>query len=307
MELVRGLYNIRPKHRGCVLTIGNFDGVHQGHQAILRQVAHHAENSGLPAAVMTFEPQPLEFFMREEAPARLTRLREKLILLAKYGAQRVICLPFNSQTQEYDCEAFVKEILVDLLGVAHVVVGDDFRFGKNVEGDFSTLVNLGGQYGFTVEATHTLLVDNERVSSTRVRQALDGNRFAYAEKLLGHSYRISGRVIYGKQLGRQLDTPTANIRLHRYQAPLHGVYAVRVEGLDKTYNGVANVGYQPTLDGFKRPQLEVHIFDFSKDIYGRSIKIKFCEKIRDEKKFASLELLKAAIQSDKEVARQYFS
>ena len=210
-QLIRGLHNLRPWHRGCVATIGSFDGVHLGHQAILQQLLAAARAQQLPAVVILFEPQPHEFFAGEQAPARLMRLREKLQSLKQAGVERVLCLHFNEYLRSLSAEDFVQQILVQGLGIRHLVVGDDFRFGCDRRGDFALLQQLGNQAGFSVADTGTLQVDGERVSSTRIRQLLEQGYFARAEALLGKPYEISGRVVYGKQLGRQLGVPTANV------------------------------------------------------------------------------------------------
>ncbi|WP_150303152.1 bifunctional riboflavin kinase/FAD synthetase [Pseudomonas saliphila] len=303
MELVRGLHNLRPRHRGCVVTIGNFDGVHAGHQAILERLRSHSERLGLPGCVVIFEPQPREFFAPQAAPPRLTRLRDKLALLEERGIDRVLCLAFNRRLRELSAEEFVQQVLVDGLGVKHLEVGDDFRFGCDRSGDFTFLQESGKRHGFTVESTHTVAESGERISSSRLRQVLEEGDFELAERLLGRPFSITGRVLHGQKLGRQLGSPTANVQLKRLRAPLNGVYRVSME-LDGTIQkGVANIGTRPTVEGDGQPHLEVHLFDFDGDLYGRRVTVVFHEKLRDEQRFESLEALKLAIQADLAAAR----
>lgn len=305
MEIVRGLHNLKPRHRGCVLTIGNFDGVHRGHQLLLSHLIDKGEELAVPTTLMTLEPAPREFFAGETVPARLTRFREKVTLLEPTGLDRIVCLPFNEQIASIPAEWIVEELMHNRLGIRYVVVGDDFRFGKGAAGDYRMLEEAGARLGFEVSHIGTLSMDDERVSSTRIRECLADGNFALAEELLGHSYFIMGRVVYGRQLGRTLGVPTANIQLQRYRAALEGVYAVEVRGLDRDYHGVANIGIRPTVDG-KEPLLEVHIFDFDQDIYGRLITVEFRHKIRDERTFDGLDALKAQIHYDLETAREWF-
>lgn len=291
----------------CVLTIGNFDGVHCGHQMILRQLREKASELNLPATVMIFEPQPQEYFAGQGAPARLTAFREKVRLLAEFGVDTVICLHFTEALRCQSAESFVKKILVDSLGVQHLIVGDDFRFGRKQSGDFQMLEQAGEQYGFGVAKTRTLMMANTRVSSTAVRTALNSSNFALAEQLLARPYAISGRVMYGQQLGRTIGVPTANLALKGKKAPLEGVFAVEVAGLDagELVQGVANVGVRPTVGG-KVPVLEVHLFDFDANIYGEHIRVVFRKKIREERKFDGLDALKRQIELDISSARKHF-
>ena len=306
MELIRGLHNMRPSHHGCVATIGNFDGVHLGHQAVIGQLAEKADAVGLPAAVITFEPQPREYFLPQFAPPRLTRFREKIEALRRYAVRRVLCLAFNRKLAEMSAEEFIRRILVDGLGVKYLVVGDDFRFGRDREGTFKHLQAAGEQYGFQVVNMHTFSVEGERVSSTRVRLALEQGQLDEAVRLLGRDFRMSGRVAHGEKLGRKLGFPTANIFLHRKAAPLQGIFVVEVYGLDKEpWPGVASLGTRPTVDG-TRTILEVHLFDFDEQIYGRHIQVSFLHKLRDEEKYDSLTELKVQIQKDVDAAQAYF-
>lgn len=306
--LIRGLHNLRPQHRGCVATIGSFDGVHRGHRAIIDQLLVQAKALSLPSVVMIFEPQPYEFFSGEKAPARLTPMREKVRALAACGVDRVICLQFNQQLRQLTAQAFIEQILVAGLGIKSLVVGDDFRFGCDRSGDFALLQQAGAQYGFTVYDTCTVEDGGERISSTRIRRALEAEHFAEAERLLGHRYSVRGRVEYGRQLGRTIGVPTANVRLRRYRSPLNGVFAVRLRlvGSEAWLPGVANVGVRPTVGDETRPILEVFVLNFSGDLYRREVEVIFCKKMRDEKKFPSFDALKEQIYSDIEQAKQFF-
>lgn len=307
-EFIRGLHNLRPRHRGCVATIGSFDGVHLGHRAILRQLTDAAQQHGLPAVVIIFEPQPHEFFSREKAPARLMRLREKVQALFEAGVQRILCLRFNEPLRSLSAREFIDRILVQGLGIRHLVVGDDFRFGCDRQGDFDFLNKVGAEQGFSVTDTHTLEVAGARVSSTRIREALEAGDFALAEQLLGRPYRITGRVGYGKQLGRQLGVPTANLQLRRYRSPLHGVFAISAHLANGSVQpGVANVGVRPTVSGDAQPLLEVHLLDFSGSLYGQMLDVEFHRKLRDEQKFESVDKLREQLQKDIAQARQFFS
>jgi len=307
MELIRGFHNLRPHHRGCVATIGNFDGVHLGHQAVLGQLAEAAGRLNLPTVVTTFEPQPQEFFGAVVETPRLTRLREKLQALRRYSVDRVLCLRFSDHMAQLPAEDFIRRLLVEGLDVRYLVVGDDFRFGHQRQGDFAMLKAAGVKYGFQVVSMHSFQVDGERVSSTRVREALAQGAMTTAEKLLGRSYRMSGRVAHGDKRGRDLGFPTANIHLHRQATPVRGVFAVEMFGIaGEPVAGVANVGVRPTVDG-SRSLLEVHLFDFDGDIYGRYVEVVFLHKLRDEVRFASLDALKQQIGLDGEAACKFFA
>jgi riboflavin kinase/FMN adenylyltransferase len=290
-----------------VATIGNFDGVHLGHQAVLKQTCDKAREMGLPVTVITFEPQPQEYFRPEQAPPRLTRLREKIVALRPHAVDRLLCLDFNHHLANLSAEEFIGKILVDGLGVQYLVVGDDFRFGKGRQGDFEMLVRAGKKHGFEVANTHSFTLGNERVSSTLIRQALAQGDLNRVEQLLGRPYSMCGRVAHGDKRGRTIGFPTANIYLHRKNTPILGVYAVQMKDVEQyPVNGVANIGTRPTVCG-TRTLLEVHLFDFNKDIYGAHIEVMFIEKIRDEKRFESFDALKQQIQRDAQQARAIFT
>jgi riboflavin kinase/FMN adenylyltransferase len=307
MELVRGLHNLRPEHRGCAATIGSFDGIHLGHQAVLAELVAQGRKRRLPATLITFEPQPREYFMPEEAPPRLTRFREKLEELQRCGIDRVICLRFNAYLASLTANEFIRRIMLDGLAVKYLVVGDDFRFGKGRTGDYALLQQAGKAHGFPVVTMPTFNVDHHRVSSTRIRVALNEGDLNSAEALLGRPYWMSGRIAHGDKRGRTIGFPTANIFMHRNAVPVEGVFAVEMCGIDdRPLPGVANVGTRPTVDG-SRAQLEVHLFDFDRDIYGRHVRVSFLKKLRPERKFESFELLKQQIELDAEQARAFFS
>ncbi len=306
MQLVRGLHNLRPRHRGCVATIGNFDGVHRGHQAILARLRERAAELGLPSCVVIFEPQPREFFAPDKAPARLTRLREKLCLLEQQGIDQVLCLAFNRRLRELSAAEFVHAVLVEGLAVRHLEVGDDFRFGCDRAGDFDFLLRAGAAEGFSVEAATTIEVDGQRVSSTRLREVLARGDLQAAQALLGRPFSLTGRIVHGQKLGRQLGAPTANVQLKRHSTPLSGVYMVSLVLDGSPQPGVANIGMRPSVRSDGQPHLEVHLLDLQADLYGRRVQVVFHHKLRDEQRFASLEALKAAISADIAAARDYW-
>lgn len=306
MEIINGLHNLRSRHRGCVLTIGNFDGVHRGHRQLIDALCEKAKALGVPSMLMTFEPQPREFFAGTKLPARLTRFREKVYLLDQTPLDRLLCLPFNERTANIEADWFANDFVVDQVGAKHLVIGDDFRFGRGREGDFALFERYGRIHGYSVSAMSTLLQGEARISSTLIREILAAGDFTAATNLLGHEYFIMGRVVYGRQLGRQLNVPTANIRLQRYRAALEGVYCVTVEGIaGAVRHGIANIGVRPTVDG-KEPILEVHIFDYTGNLYGDLIKVTFKQKLREEEAFDSIDALKTQINQDIEQARHYF-
>lgn len=307
MELIRGLHNLRPRHRGCVATIGAFDGVHRGHRAVLQRLLEKGRKLQLPATVVLFEPLPREFFAPLQSPARLMSFHEKFSALRELGIDRVLRIRFDRALSEMGAAEFVRRVFVDGLGARYIVVGDDLHFGKNRAGDFAFLQEAGSRFGFDVVATQSVIEDGERISSTRIRAALEQSDFALAEELLGRPYSISGRVMYGQQLGRTIGVPTANLNLRRLRAPLAGVYAVEIKGVGpNVLRGVANVGTRPTIGDLTKAILEVHIFDFSGNLYHRNISVVFRKKLRDEIKFASLDQLKQQIETDVAAGRDYF-
>ncbi|HEX8980206.1 MAG TPA: bifunctional riboflavin kinase/FAD synthetase [Parasulfuritortus sp.] len=291
--------------RPNAVTIGNFDGVHLGHQAMLARLTARATAVGGLPTVLTFEPHPREIFTPHDAPSRLTSLREKLEILKNLGVAHVHVCRFNKEFAALSPEDFVRRILVDGLKARYVLVGDDFRFGAKRGGDFDALLVYGEKYGFKAEAMHTVEAAGQRASSTAVREALAAGDMAGAAQLLGRPYSISGRVVGGDQLGRKIGYPTANIQLKHNRPPLRGVFAVRVQGLDKPdWPGVANLGTRPSVHPNGNPTLEVHLFGLDRQIYGQHLRVEFLHKLRDEAKFANFEALVAQIGKDAEQARE---
>ncbi len=308
MRLIRGLNHLQPFADGCVLTIGNFDGLHLGHQQVIDKLAEKGRQLNLPTVAMVFEPQPLEYFLADHAPSRLTRLREKAIQFAKSPIDALLVLPFNRKLADYDAEQFISEILVKHLKVRHLVIGDDFHFGKARRGNFAMLQSKGLEFGFSVENSISFELSGLRISSTLIRDALGEGQLAEAKRMLGRDYSVCGRVAHGDKRGRQLGFPTANIEMLRRNTPMVGVFAVTMTGLDgKIYQGVANLGNRPTFDGGAKAVLETHLFNFSGDIYGRYVEVHFKAKIRDEIRFANFEALQAQIKLDVQAAQQIFA
>ncbi|MDP3857769.1 MAG: bifunctional riboflavin kinase/FAD synthetase [Stagnimonas sp.] len=304
MELIRGLHNLRPEHRGCVLSIGNYDGVHRGHQALLDCLRAQAGRLGLPATVLVFEPTPREYFSQAEVPPRVLTLRDKLAALAEHGVRRVVIARFDGRLAGLSGEEFVRRVIVAGLGARAVVVGDDFRFGARRSGDFALLRTLGGECGYVAEQLGTLAVQGDRCSSTALRGLLAEARLDEAAQLLGRRYSIRGPVRHGLKLGRQLDMPTANIALRRLPPLPLGVYAVRarIDGAARDWFGVASLGVRPTL-GLSRCLLETHLFGEPGDIYGRLLQVEFQRYLRPELRFDSLDALKQQMHRDADEAR----
>jgi len=290
------------------LTIGNFDGVHLGHQTLLAQLSEKARALGLPAAVMTFEPHPREFFMHERRPTRLTSLREKLELFCAAGVDRVYVCRFNARFAALGAQAFIDQLLVRGLAVRHLIIGDDFRFGRGREGDFARLRAAGERHGFSVASMDTVEIGGERASSSAVREALEQGDLARAERLLGRPYAISGRVEHGQKIGRQLGFPTANIQLKHRSLPLAGIYAATVTGGGLlNAPGAASVGVRPTIADGLRPTCEVYVLDREVDLYDQRLSVRFCHKLRDEARYEGLDALRKAIAQDVANARAWFA
>ena len=305
MELLRGIHNLKAKHRGCVLSIGNFDGVHLGHSAVLSRLLVEAERLQLPATVLTFEPQPEELFAGENAPARLSRLRDKFVQLEKLGLQRLLCVSFTHKFANLTAQQFIDELLIAKLGVKFLVIGDDFHFGYQRQGDFKLLQEAGKKHGFEVIDTQSLTQQQQRISSTRIRDFLAAGELEQAAQLLGRKYSITGRVGHGRKLGRTIGVPTANLLLKRRVSPVSGVFAVSVLGVNgKVYQGVANIGQRPTVQGV-RQQLEVHLFAFNGDLYGRQLEVVLEKKLRDEVRFNSFAELQVQIEKDIQQAKKW--
>ena len=306
MKLIRGLHNLPRPLPASAVTIGNFDGVHRGHQLVIRQLKQVAAAADLPTVVVIFEPQPIEFFAPERAPRRLSRFREKIAYLKAQEIDYLLCLRFDQALSDLSAEAFVQQILIEKLGTKHLVIGDDFHFGKNRQGNFAFLQENSERFGFVVDETETLTIDGERVSSTRIRHCIERGDFEQAAVLLGRPYSLGGRIAHGQKLGRQLGYPTINIKMGDKTLIVKGIFAVRVKGIDnRVLEGVASIGTRPTVAGVDTI-LEVYILDFNEDVYGRSVSVEFLHKLRDELKFDSLEELTLNIGRDTENAIAYF-
>jgi len=333
VQVIRGINNYPPASDGAVITIGNFDGVHRGHRRILKQVADNASERGLASCAITFEPFPQEFFQTAQDSPRLSALRDKVAAIAACGIDQLLYLRFDSQLAALEPEAFIEKVLLEKTRVRHLIVGDDFRFGAQRRGDFALLQNAGSQHGFSVINTDTVSVatdegkanrgtsanspdnrDLQRVSSSAIREVLTSNDCEAAASLLGHQYHISGRVVRGEQIGRTIGFPTANVHLKRLRPALRGVFAVRARTVDSrglatnsiVFQGVANLGERPTVAG-RKLLLEVNVLNDNPDLYGQLLKVEFLKYLRSEKKFNSLDELKAAISDDAEQARAFFN
>ncbi|MEC4723033.1 bifunctional riboflavin kinase/FAD synthetase [Noviherbaspirillum sp. CPCC 100848] len=311
MKVFRGLPNAESR-APCALTIGNFDGVHRGHQALLSHVREAAARLGVEAAVMTFEPHPREFFARlagdlSRAPARIANLRDKLQSLSNAGIDRVIVEHFNAHFASMSPEDFVEKVLVEGLHVKWLMVGEDFCYGTRRAGNVASLIEAGKKYGFHVEAMPAVTNDGVRISSSAVRAALAASDFPLAATLLGHPYAISGHVIHGKKLGRTIGFPTMNLRIAHKRPALSGIFVVQVHGLAAhPLPGVASLGVRPTVEDGGRVLLETYLFDYAEQCYGKIVRVEFLKKLRDEEKYVDLPTLTAAIESDVQQARQFF-
>jgi riboflavin kinase/FMN adenylyltransferase len=302
MLILRALHS--PDHQPVALTIGNFDGVHLGHRAMLARL--QAESRGIPSAVVIFEPHPREFFAPELAPVRLTSLREKLEMLCELGVDRVHICRFNSQFAKMSASDFI-DALHEKLSVKYVLIGDDFRFGSGRSGDFALMEKIAGQRGFKVEAMHSVLHEGLRISSTAVRATLVAGNMRMAERYLGRPYSISGRVVHGDKLGREIGFPTANMQMKHNRPPLTGIFVVRVSGDDiPVLQGAASLGVRPTVHKNGRAVLEIHLLDFAAEIYGQHLRVEFLHKLRNEEKYPDLESLTRQIALDVENTRKWF-
>lgn len=295
-----------PDQQPVALTIGNFDGVHLGHQALLSRLLAAAKLRGIPSAVVIFEPHPREFFTPDQAPARLTSLREKLELLAELGVDRVHICRFNSQFAQMSASDFIAA-LYQKLAVKYILIGDDFRFGSGRSGDFALMEKLASQQGFAVEAMHSVLHDGLRVSSTAVRSALASGNMRAAARFLGRPYSISGRVVHGDKLGREIGFPTANVQMKHNRPPLSGIFVVRVTGEHiPAAHGAASLGVRPTVHANGRAVLEIHLLDFAQEIYGQHLRVEFLHKLRNEEKYPDLKSLTQQIALDVANTRKWF-
>lgn len=308
MKLLRGQQPRLSPDRPTVVTVGNFDGMHLGHQQLIGALKAYADEHQLDTAVVLFEPQPKEYFLGDQAPPRLSSLRDKVVALRDLGVDWVWVLRFNADLASQEPETFAQNKLFRQLRAAHIVVGDDFRFGARRRGDLSLLQGLGRELGFTAEGTGSFMAKDQRVSSTAIREALKRDDLVTAEALLGRPYSLSGKVIYGQQLGRTLGFPTANIAIGHRQRAVNGVYRVQVlrEGSSERLNGIANVGIKPSF-AHLGPMLEVHLLDCNPYLYGQAITVEFIDKVRDARKFESLDDLKTHIHQDIATARAAFA
>ena len=306
MKLIRGLYNLTRSLAASAVTIGNFDGVHRGHQQVISQLQRVARAASLPTVIIIFEPQPIEYFAPDKAPKRLARFHEKIAYLKAQQIDYLLCLRFNQELASQSAEDFVQQILVEGLNTKHLVIGDDFHFGKNRQGNFQFLQQHSERFGFIVDETETLIIDDERVSSTRVRECIQQDDFGKAAELLGRPYSLSGRIAHGKKLGRKLGYPTINIKMGDKTLIVKGIFAVIVKGIDnRVLQGVASIGTRPTVNGVDTI-LEVYILDFDQDVYGYSVVVEFLHKIRDEEKFDSLAELTTWIAQDTKKVKAFF-
>lgn len=305
MKLIRGLYNLKPKHCHCVVTFGNFDGVHLGHRALIYQTKSLAKALARSTLVILFEPHPSEFFLRNKAPARLMRFREKLTYLRQLAVDYVLCLRFSEDFSKISADEFVHHYLVDRLAISGIVVGPDVRFGHQGLGSWELLKTMGKIHRFITRRIPNIYLNDLRISSTQIRTLLAENQFLIAQFALTRPFTLSGHVVYGEQRGKSIGFPTANLLLHRFTSPLKGVFVVRVYGLSKPLPAIANLGCRPTFNG-DQEILEVHLLNFNQTIYGQWLEVEFLKKIRDEKKFNNLEQLRHQIHNDKLVSEDYF-
>lgn len=310
MQLIRSINNFPYGlvKNGCILTIGAFDGLHLGHQCLLENVIKKSLESGLPSVVMSFEPTPGEFFSQDKPPARLMRFREKYQALKKLGIDIFFCPRFDEKVQNLEADDFIRQLLIQKLNLKYLVIGDDFHFARNRSGNYKQLKKVKELLEFEIKKISSIIVNDKRTSSTLIRGLLDRGKLIEASHFLGKPYQMSGRVIVGNQLGRELGYPTANINIQRLQSALMGIFAVKVHGISsKPLDAVASLGIRPTFYEGKKPLLEVHIFNFNKDIYGRYIDIDFISKIRDEIKFNSADALIEQMHKDAIDAKKILS
>ena len=306
MEFVRGEHNITSRHYGCVASVGNYDGIHIGHQQVIHSLVARGRKMQLPVTIISFEPHPLEFFVPDAAPSRLMSVRDKIEVLKLHKVDRFCCLRFNHQLANTEPEEFIEDLLIAKLGVRHIVVGDDFRFGRNRRGNFDMLLAYGRTHNIEVLRTEAVEIGTERVSSTRIREYLKAGNFAQASRLLGRDYSMSGRIVRGDGNGRNWGFATANVQLKVQKPPLSGVFVVEADLVDgNAYPAVASLGVRPTIGGTTNV-LEVHLLDFDSNLYGQWLRVRYLQKLRDEIKFASVEKMCEQIQQDIMRTREYF-
>ncbi len=303
MHLIRGLQNLK-EQPGCVLTIGNFDGIHRGHQKIIKALVAKANTLGVPSIVISFSVPPESFFGRPKA--RLSSFRDKHLFLESLGVEKHLLIRFNKDFSQMSAQTFVEDVLLAKLKMRCCFIGDDFRFGKDRQGDYSMLENMAKTSDFVAQKVNRVTVNGKRVSSSEIRELLRQGEFSMAEELLGRPFAIKGRIMHGEKRGRTIGFPTINISIGRKLSPVLGVFAVLIELNKKTYHGVCNVGKRPTIGG-EKILLEVNIFDFDKNVYGEHAKVLFRHRIREEMKFESVQQLQSQIASDADIARRYFA
>ena len=303
MQLIRGLQNLK-KQSGCVLTIGNFDGIHTGHQKIIKSLVSKAKTLGVPSLIISFSVPPQSFFGRPKA--RLSSFRDKHLFLESLGVEKHLLIHFNKSFSQMSAQSFVEDVLLATLKMQYCFIGDDFRFGKDRHGDYSMLESMAKNNGFVAKKVKRVTLNEQRVSSSEIRRLLRLGEFKMAEQLLGRPFAIGGRILHGEKRGRTIGFPTINISIRRRLSPVLGVFAVLIEFNKKTYQGVCNVGKRPTVGG-EKTLLEVYIFDFDKNVYGEYAKVLFRHRIREEMKFESFEQLKDQIAMDANGARRYFA
>ena len=304
MEFIRGIHNIKPHHQGCIATIGNFDGVHLGHQTILQQITRQSQKTKSRSCVIIFEPQPKEFFLKDQAPKRICDLRQKLIFFADYQIDQVLCINFNNKFKQLSADNFITELLLEKLKVRTLYIGEDFKYGNDRIGNFNHLTSFATNNNFTAHVVPKFIKNNKKISSTLIRELLQNNDLSTANKFMGHPFTITGKVVTGNQYGRKLGFPTANIALKRTNIPINGVFIVRVIINGIVFFGVANMGLRLSIDN-QHPILEVHILNFNKDLYGRLIQVEFIKKLRQTQKFSSMDELSKAIHQDVIQAKQF--
>lgn len=305
MQLIRTIHSHKYSALKSVATIGNFDGVHLGHQVVINKINQKSKELNLPSTVIAFEPSANEFFLKDKAPPRLTTFREKFSLLDGFNINQLVCLKFNRDLANMPAETFIKNILVDTLRIKYLAVGDNFRFGKDRKGDFELLKRYENKLDYQVVNTESFMAEGKRVSSSLIREHLSNGDLKKAKTMLGRDYSMSGCVVHGDKKGRTIGFPTANIPIRRINCAVSGVFAVKVLINNTEYHGVANIGHRPTVGG-TRTQIEAHIFNFTNEIYGEFLNITFCKKLRDEKKFDSFDELKNQIMHDSQSAQDYF-
>ena len=307
MEFIRGEHNIAARHHGCVASVGNYDGLHPGHRKVIKSLVDRGRDLNLPVTIVSFEPHPLDFFVPDAAPPKLMTVREKIEALKELNVDHFCCLRFNHRLANTEPENFVEDLLIAKLGVRYVVVGDDFRFGRNRRGNFEMLRSICRRYDVEVSKMETIEFDGERISSSRIRDCLAAGNIGLANRILGRDFSMSGRIVRGNGNARNWGFATANIKIEVSKPAVSGIFVVEVDLPDKnSLPGVASLGFRPTIGGDTQ-LLEVHLLDFDRNIYGQRIRVRFQKKLRDEIKFSSIEKMCEQIQQDIATTRIYFT